>query len=323
MQIPLQLHDVLKKEEERRKGMKKKGRIREEEDNELVRFTVDGPRGQRNEERIREVRKIVEGYVIKSGIEYGSGYRLSTPFSFWYHCASVYESRIDPSCLKTALLHYQFPLKTLCVAEISQAHPVYSLLSFSLPLCLFLASLSHLHMNPNWAWGMVGGWPPLREMIVLDEEEEKLPYREIGIRVAYTPAAALQISVTNNFLIFHITEHFGNWWIFFFFFFYRDEERGFILLWNDAAGDIRRTSVIYNDTTSKHIRYSRINVVCYSLLARVRVRSDVRLSCNNFLYDEWTSNEQPWGVINCRVCKNDTLLQALELLVHLRMQYLV
>lgn len=61
---------------------KKKGRIREEEDNELVRFTVDGPRGQRNEERIREVRKIVEGYVIKSGIEYGSGYRLSTPFSF-------------------------------------------------------------------------------------------------------------------------------------------------------------------------------------------------------------------------------------------------
>lgn len=82
MQIPLQLHDVLKKEEERRKGMKKKGRIREEEDNELVRFTVDGLRGQRNEERIREVRKIVEGYVIKSGIEYGSGYRLSTPFSF-------------------------------------------------------------------------------------------------------------------------------------------------------------------------------------------------------------------------------------------------
>lgn len=71
MQIPLQLHDVLKKEEERRKGMKKKGRIREEGDNELVRFTVDGPRGQRNEERIREVRKIVEGYVIKSGIEYG------------------------------------------------------------------------------------------------------------------------------------------------------------------------------------------------------------------------------------------------------------
>ena len=177
------------------------------------------------------------------------------------------------------------------------------LLSFSLPLCLFLTSLSHLHMNPNWAWGMVGGWPPLREMIALDEEEEKLPYREIGIRVAYTPAAALQISVTNNFLIFHITEHFGNWWNFF----YRDEEGRFILLWNDAAGD-RRTSVIYNDTTSKHIRYSRINVVCYSLLARVRVRNDVRLSCNNFLHDEWTSNEQPWGVINCRVCKNDTLL---------------
>lgn len=73
---------VLKKEEERRKGMKKKGRIREEGDNELVRFMVDGSRGQRNEERKREVRKIVEGYVIKSGIEYGSGYRLSTPFSF-------------------------------------------------------------------------------------------------------------------------------------------------------------------------------------------------------------------------------------------------
>lgn len=212
---PVAVARCLEKRGRKEEGMKKKGRIREEEDNELVRFTVDGPRGQRNEERIREVRKIVEGYVIKSGIEYGSGYRLSTPFSFWYHCASVYESRIDPSCLETALLHYQFPLKTLCVAEISQAHPVYSLLSFSLPLCLFLTSLSHLHMNPNWAWGMVGGWPPLREMIALDEEEEKLPYREIDIRVAYTPAAALQISVTNNFLIFHITEHFGNWWNFF------------------------------------------------------------------------------------------------------------
>lgn len=72
----------LEKRRRKEERDEKKGRIREEGDNELVRFMVDGSRGQRNEERKREVRKIVEGYVIKSGIEYGSGYRLSTPFSF-------------------------------------------------------------------------------------------------------------------------------------------------------------------------------------------------------------------------------------------------
>ena len=59
MQIPLQLHDVLKRKKRGEKGKKERKKERrkkverEEGENELVRFTVGTSRRQGNEERIR------------------------------------------------------------------------------------------------------------------------------------------------------------------------------------------------------------------------------------------------------------------------------
>lgn len=138
MQIPVAVAGCLEKKRKR----KSKGR-RIEERTKFVRFTVD-------EGRIRKVTgREVEDYVIDNAIEL-------------YGQVSIIDSNTYVhTYIRTYIQHCTFipgPYRPIpvgncplfCVKnhpEISQAHPHHH--------SLFLSSLPHLHMNPNWAWGMV------------------------------------------------------------------------------------------------------------------------------------------------------------------------
>lgn len=121
----------------------------------------------------------------------------------------------------------------------------------------------------------------------------------------------LQISVTNNFLIFHITGQFWDCWkvsvsFFFFEFFFSslfiyfclffflfsvEKERERDLPWardNRCTWHERRTFVVIYYTCNLETVGPGLTHCVYCGTG-VRVPSDVRLSCNNFLYDEWTS----------------------------------
>lgn len=137
----LQLRDVLKKKRKR----KSKGR-RIEERTKFVRFTVD-------EGRIRKVTGREEDYVIDNAIElYGqvsiidsNTYVHTYIRTYIQHCAFIPGPYRPIPVGNCPLLCVTSPLKTI---PKSHKHTRTTTRSSSL-------LLPHLHMNPNWAWGMV------------------------------------------------------------------------------------------------------------------------------------------------------------------------
>lgn len=148
----LQLRDVLKKGKKERKEDRRENEVRS-----LIQFVDEG--------RIRKVMRGEKSKITWSTMQsnYTNRYRLSILIHtyiytcihiYTHHCAFISGPYRPIPVGNCPLLCVTSPLKTI--------HVPRNLASTSLPSSLLLP---HLHMNPNWAWGMVvvvgrrcGGW---------------------------------------------------------------------------------------------------------------------------------------------------------------------
>lgn len=164
-----------------------------------------------------------------------------------------------------------------------------------------------------------GGWPPLRGMIGGGRrggERERYIWRNRYTCLVY---ANYKLASRAKFFIFRITGQFWDCWkvslslsfisnfsfslyLFLFFFLWRERETSLereTIAARDTSAEKDFLVIIYYSCNLETVGINAL-LLCTTVLAGVRVPSDVRLSRNNFLYDEWTScarNLRGWLIV--------------------------
>lgn len=164
-----------------------------------------------------------------------------------------------------------------------------------------------------------GGWPPLRGMIGGGRrggERERYIWRNRYTCLVY---ANYKLASRAKFFIFRITGQFWDCWkvslslsfisnfsfslyLFLFFFLWRERETSLereTIAARDTSAEKDFPVIIYYSCNLETVGINAL-LLCTTVLAGVRVPSDVRLSRNNFLYDEWTScarNLRGWLIV--------------------------